>query len=606
MTREARMQRYVYRKPDNLVELFETAVELFPYNKLFGIKNPDRKSLAWMTYKQVGDRTDNLRSGLAAMGINKGDAVGIIANNSPEWVIAAFASYGREARFVPMYEAELVKIWQYIVSDAGVKVLFVSKKSIYDKVKDFPNQVKTLDKIILMEGEGPGTMKELEAMGSMKPVPSTQPSPYDIAVLIYTSGTTGDPKGVLLSHGNLTHCAKSGYHIYPELDADACSLSILPWAHSYGQTAELYNWFQFGGSIGFMESVETLGADLALVKPSFLIAVPRVFTRIYNGLWARMREEGGMKLKLFEAAAQMAKKKRELTEQGISDPVLNVKLKGLDLLVFAKIRERFGGKLKGALTASATMNPEIAHFFFDIGIPIYDCYGLTETSPAVTMNCPGSYRLGSVGQCVERVKVVIDKSVVEQGAQDGEIIVYGPNVMQGYHNKPDDTKAVITENGGFRTGDRGRIDKDGFLYITGRIKEQYKLENGKYVFPSAIEEDIKLLPIVANAMIYGEGKPYNICLVYPDFAFLAKFAREQGLPENPKEMSENKQVQEYVIGEINSALKGRYGGYEIPKKFVFLTEDFTLENGMLTQTMKLKRRVVLEGYMKDIEALYKE
>ncbi|HPI92542.1 MAG TPA: long-chain fatty acid--CoA ligase [Deltaproteobacteria bacterium] len=600
------MPRYVYRKPDNLVELFETAVELFPYNRLFGVKNPEGKSLTWLTYKQVGDRVDNLRSGLARMGIGKGDAVGIIANNSPEWAVAAFAAYGLEARFVPMYEAELPKIWQYIVSDAGVKVLFVSKKSVYEKVKSFPAKIKTLERIVLMEGQGPDTMNELEEQGSMKPLPSTQPGPYDTAVLIYTSGTTGDPKGVLLSHGNLTHCAKSGYHIYPELSPEARSLSILPWAHSYGQTAELYNWLQFGGAIGFMESVDTLAADMALVRPSFLIAVPRVFNKIYNGLWTKMREEGGMKLRLFEEAVQTARRKRELAEQGTSDPIVDAKLAVLDRLVFAKIRERFGGRLQGALTASATMNPDIAHFFFDMGIPVYDCYGLTETSPAVTMNCSSSYRLGSVGRTVERVKVVIDRSVVEPGAEDGEIIVYGPNVMQGYHNKPSDTAAVMTEDGGFRTGDRGRVDRDGFLYITGRIKEQFKLENGKYVFPGAIEEDIKLIPSVANAMIYGEGKPYNVCLVYPDYGFLRRYARENNLPDTPEEMSVNQQIRGYLTGEIEAALKGRYGGYEIPRRYAFLTEDFTLENGMLTQTMKLKRRVVLDKYRDIIEALYRE
>ena len=222
------MQQYVYRKPDNLVELFETAVELFPYNKLFGIKNPDKKSLAWMTYKQVGDRVDNLRAGLAAIGINKGDAVGIISNNRPEWAIAAFAAYGRGARFVPMYEAELVKIWKYIVSDSRRKVLFVSKKSIYERSRTFPIRSRRLEKIILIEGEGPGTMKELEAIGSKNPVPSIHSQArMTLRSLIYTSGTTGDPKGVLLSHGNLTHCARSGYHIYPELTA-GCAQPVDP------------------------------------------------------------------------------------------------------------------------------------------------------------------------------------------------------------------------------------------------------------------------------------------------------------------------------------------------------------------------------------------
>jgi long-chain acyl-CoA synthetase len=600
------MPKYIYRKPDNLVELFENAVELFPHNKLFGVKNPDKKSLTWLTYKQVGERTDNLRAGLAQLGIGRDDAVGIIANNCPEWAIIAFAAYGLGARVVPMYEAELGHIWQSIMCDAKVKVLFVSKKSIYEKVKDAPNQIETVENIIVMEGNGPGTMKELEAHGRSKSQPSIQPSPDDIAVIIYTSGTTGDPKGVLLSHGNLTHCAKSGYHLYPELDANARSLSILPWAHSYGQTAELYNWLQFGGAIGFMESVDTLANDLILVQPTFLIAVPRVFTKIYNGIWTKMREAGGLKLKLFETAVALAKKKRDLAGQGKSNRLLNATFAKLDRLVFAKIRARFGGQLKGALTASATMNIDIAHFFFDIGIPVYDCYGLTETSPAVTMNCSGSYRLGSVGQPVERVKVVIDTSVVEADAGDGEIIVYGPNVMQGYHNKPEETQAVMTEDGGFRTGDRGRIDQDGFLYITGRIKEQFKLENGKYVFPTALEEEIKLLPEVANAMIYGEGKPYNVCLLYPNYPFLTSYARKHNLPLTPAGMAANKPIQAHLINTIKTVLKGKCGSYEIPKKFIFISEDFTMDNGMLTQTMKLRRRVVLERYMEDIKALYEE
>ena len=598
------MQRWTYRKPDNLVELFENAVELFAYNHLFGVKTPDGTALRWMTYKQVGDRVDNLRAGLASLGIGKGDAVGIISNNRPEWAIAAFASYGREARFVPMYEAELTKVWKYIIRDSAIKVLFVSTPAIYEKVKDFPKDIDTLEKIILIEGSGQDSMEALELIGSEHPVVSVQPSPYDIAVLIYTSGTTGDPKGVLLSHGNLTQCARSGYHIFPELNSSARSLSILPWAHSYGQTAELYNWFQFGGSIGFMEKVTTLAKDMALVKPVFLIAVPRIFNKIYDGLWARMNAEGGIKKKLFVAAVETARKRRLLAEEGKSDALLNLKFALLDKLVFQKIRAGFGGCLKGALTASATMNPEIAHFFFDLGIPVYDCYGLTETSPACTMNCPAAYRLGSVGQPVERVKVVIDKSVVEEGADDGEIVIYGPNVMQGYHNKPEETKAVMTPDGGFRTGDRGRIDADGFLYITGRIKEQYKLENGKYVFPSGIEEEIKLIPLVANAMIYGEGKPYNICLIYPDFDVLKRYAAAHHLPTDPEQLINLKEVQDHITTEILEYLKNKYGGYEIPKKFVFLHHDFTIENGMLTQTMKIRRAVVTKTYQQEIEEQY--
>ena len=250
------------------------------------------------------------------------------------------------------------------------------------------------------------------------------------------------------------------------------------------------------------------------------------------------------------------------------------------------------------------MNIDIAHFFWDIGLPVFDCYGLSETSPAVAMNSFAAYRFGSVGRPVENVRVVIDQSVVEDGSDDGEIIVYGPNVMQGYHNKPEATRAAMTDDGGFRTGDRGRLDEDGFLFITGRIKEQYKLQNGKYVFPGAIEEDIRLLPSIANAMLAGEGKTFNVCLVVPDFEVLGNYARQQGLPDEPQQLVRNKQIQDMLSAEIADWLKGKYGGYEIPRKFIFLAEDFSLENGMLTQTMKLKRRVVMDKYSQDIEALY--
>ncbi|HOJ13981.1 MAG TPA: AMP-binding protein, partial [Deltaproteobacteria bacterium] len=278
----------------------------------------------------------------------------------------------------------------------------------------------------------------------------------------------------------------------------------------------------------------------------------------------------------------------------------------LDRLVFSKIRERFGGRLRGAMTASAAMNPEIAGFFFDIGIPTYDCYGMTETSPAVTMNCPSAYKLGSVGRPIDKVKVVIDSSVVEEGAEDGEIVVYGPNVMKGYHNKPEATAAVMTPDGGIRTGDRGRFDKDGFLYITGRIKEQYKLENGKFVFPAALEEDIRLIPYIENAMVYGENKPYNICIVIPDFAVLGKYARENGLPTEPEELVRRKEVYDLIADEVNKALKGKYGGYEIPKKFLILSQNFSVDDGTLTQTLKVKRRVVIQRLKDSIEALYEK
>jgi len=282
----------------------------------------------------------------------------------------------------------------------------------------------------------------------------------------------------------------------------------------------------------------------------------------------------------------------------------NLKFAIADKIVFSKVREKLGGRLKGSMTGSAAMNPEISHFFWDIGVPLYDVYGLTETTPAATMNGLEAWRIGSVGKAIDKCKIVIDKSVVEPGAKDGEIVIYGPNVMQGYHKKPEATAAAMTKDGGFRTGDRGRLDEDGFLFITGRIKEQFKLENGKYVFPAAIEEDIKLNHYIEYAMIYGDGRAYNICVVIPDFVALKKWAEKNNLPTDPAQLIQRKECTDFLEKEIISTIKDNYGGYELPKKFIFDTEPFTLDNGMLTQTMKLKRKAVYDKFKDKIEKLY--
>jgi long-chain acyl-CoA synthetase len=598
------MYLYELEKPDNLVEFLEQSVAKYPDHPLFGTKNVSG-TYDWVTYREVGRRVDNLRGGLTRQGIGKGDAVGLIANNRVEWAVAAFAAYGLGARFIPMYESELLHVWEYIITDSAVKVLLVSKQDIYDKIKNFTGKIPTLQKIFVIDATGPGTMTELESVGQENPMPSLHPNPDDIAVLIYTSGTTGDPKGVLLSHGNFTSNSHAGRKFYPELNANSRTLSILPWAHSFGQTAELYTMIQLGGSIGFMEKPTTIVSDMAQVRPTFLIAVPRVFNKIYDTLWSKMNEMGGFKKSLFVMGVESAKKRRELAKQGQSDFMTNLKFRIADQLVFHKIRDMFGGRMLGSMTGSAAMNKEISLFFFDMGIPLYDCYGMTETSPAITMNGSVAFKFGTVGRPIEKVKVVIDRSVVEEGAEDGEIICYGPNVMKGYHNKPEQTKEVMTTDGGVRTGDRGRLDEDGYLYITGRIKEQFKVENGKFVFPASLEEDICLVPAVQNAVIYGDNRPYTICLIVPDFFVLEKYAEKHNLPADIKTLIQRKDVQDMMANEITSSLKDKYGSYEIPKKFLFVTEIFTLENGMLTQTMKLKRRVVLTKYMDQIEALYK-
>ncbi|MDJ0854840.1 MAG: long-chain fatty acid--CoA ligase [Desulfobacterales bacterium] len=593
---------HIFEKPDNLVELIENSLEKYPDNAMFGTKNRAGE-YEWVTYREVGKRIDNLRSGLSQAGINRGDAVGIIANNCTEWAISAYATFGLGGRFIPMYEKELRKIWKHIINDGGIKLLLVATREIYDQIEAMRDELPALENVYRIEGQGENTMSGLEELGAARAVRSIHPQPEDIAVLIYTSGTTGDPKGVLLSHGNFTSNVLAGHKVFPGLNQHDRGLSILPWAHSFGQTGELYLYSHIGGSIGFMGDVTTLGDDMGKVQPTFLIAVPRVFNKIYAGLWAKMDAKGGLAKKLFEIGIAAAKERRQQSKKGQANFLTNLKFKIADAVVFNKIRARFGGRLTGALSGSATMNVEIGHFFSDLGIPVYDCYGLTETSPAATMNGPLAHKPGSVGRPIEHVRVAIDK-VFSDGDEDGEIIIHGPNVMQGYHNKPEATKEVMTADGGFRTGDRGRLDQDGFLFITGRIKEQYKLENGKYVFPAAIEEEIKLHPLVENAMIHGEGQAFNVCLVVPDFVVLEKYATGHGMPTDPQALVQNKEIKGMISDEITKCLKGKFGGYEIPKKFIYLSENFSLDNGTLTQTMKLKRRAVLEQQKDQITKLY--
>ncbi|WP_066217657.1 AMP-dependent synthetase/ligase [Formosa haliotis] len=593
----------VIEKPDNLVELFEISTEKFSNNRLFGTKKQSGE-FDWISYGEVRNRVDNFRGGLSQLHIKKGDAVGIIASNRVEWAVAAFAAYGLGGRFVPMYESENYRTWEYIIKDAAITFLLVSTPEIYEQVEHLIAEIPTLEYVYCIESDTEQSMAHLEALGEQHPVPSQIPAPSDIASLIYTSGTTSDPKGVLLTHGNFVSNARAGNRRYKsQLNESSISLSILPWAHSYGQTAELYNWLLLGGAIGFMQSMETLADDFVKVKPTFLIAVPRVFNKIYAGIHQKMEDEGGLTLKLFNSSLKAAREYR-LKNGNVG---LSTKLMYWigSKLVFSKIKDRFGGQLKGSITGSAQMNEEVSNFFADIGISVYNCYGLSETSPAITMNSPEINRPGSVGSALEFIDIRIDKSMVEGNSDDGEIQVKGPNVMVGYHNKPEVTKAVFTEDGWLRTGDRGKLDADGFLYITGRLKEQFKLENGKYVFPSAIEEDIVLLPYVESAMIYGDGRPYNICVVVPDKEILRKTAQHLNIKTQVDKLIDSPLVQEFVGLEIRKTLKAKYGGYEIPKKFIFSEENFTVENGFLTQTLKLKRRLVLDKFKDKIDALYK-
>ncbi len=592
------------KKPyKDLVEVLERSVDDYRGQDLFGTKVDG--SWQWTKYGDFGKRVDDFRAGLAQLGIGQGDTVAVISGNRLEWAIAAYAVYGLGARYCPMYETQLPKDWQYIVQDSGARLLLTSTYPIYEQIKDWPESQPSLERVFCMAlpAEDDASFEGIEVLGRSKPTPSVEIDPNWICGFIYTSGTTGKPKGVLLSHSNIVANLNSVQQMFP-IGAGDYSVSFLPWAHSFGQTCELHLMLASGGSMAIAESVEKLVDNLGEVKPTVLFAVPRIFNRIYDGLQKRMAEEGGLKKTLFDAGMANAEVRKQLAEQGKSSFVADLKHSFFDKLVFSKVRDRFGGRLRFALSGGAALSPEVGDFIDKLGIFVCEGYGLTETSPIVSTNQPDARKLGSVGQPVPNVEVIIDTSVVEnKDSTDGEIVVKGPNVMQGYHGLPEETAEVIGEDGSFRTGDLGRIDKDGFLFITGRIKEQYKLENGKYVVPAPLEELLQLSPFVSQAFIHGMNKPYNVVLLVPDKEALGKWAAKEGVGGDYSALLQDAKVRALFEAELATHAKS-FKGYERPRAFHLIAEEFTVDNGMLTPKMSLKRNVVLDRYLAEIEGLH--
>ncbi|MEM1207451.1 MAG: long-chain fatty acid--CoA ligase [Acidobacteriota bacterium] len=587
----------------DLVDVLVQAVAEHSQRNLFGTKRDGKWD--WVTYAEFGRRVDEFRGGLADLGVGRGDTVAIISGNRVEWAIAAYATYGLGARFCPMYETQLAKDWQYIVQDSGAKVLLGSTYKVYEQTRDWHSEIDSLEHVFCMAlpEEDDASFRSLERRGRENPTPAVELDPEWICGFIYTSGTTGNPKGVLLSHRNIVSNLNAVSDLFP-IDHSDISVSFLPWAHSFGQTCELHFLLSRGGAMAIAESVDKLVDNFGEVRPTVMCAVPRIFNRIYDGLQKRMAEEGGLKKTLFDAAMANAEKRKQLAAQGKSSWLADRKHAFFDKLVFSKVRERFGGRLRYAISGGAALSPEVGDFIDKLGIMVCEGYGLTETSPICTANHPAALRIGSVGRPIEGVNIILDTSVVDdEDSLDGEIIVEGPNVMMGYHNLPEETAAVMTENGGFRTGDLGRFDSDGFLYVTGRIKEQYKLENGKYVAPAPLEDLLQLSPFILQAFLHGANKLFNVVLLVPDRAALEGWAQEQGLSGDYDAILGHAKTRELMQQQIDHYGK-TFKGYERPKRFDLLAEEFSVDNGLLTPKLSVKRNKVIDRYSDQIDALH--
>ena len=580
-------------KFQTLVDIYHDAVKTFPDSPLFGTKRAGRWE--WMTYLEFGKQTDALRAGLAGLGLKSGDRVAIIANNRPEWATAAYACFGLGVAFVPMYEAQLAKDWEFIVKDCGAKALIVATDAICEKTKPFLASIPGLTHIISLDPATQETdqVRTYEALiATTNKTPTIKPDVKDVACYIYTSGTTGNPKGVILSHGNIASNVSAIHDCFPFSSMDR-SLSFLPWAHSFGQTCELHGLLSMGASLAICESVDKILDNLAEAKPTVLFSVPRIFNKLYGAVQKQISTKPGFVQAMVKSALKTRTKQRLGEEVSLGEGLV---LALTDKVVFSKVRARFGGNLKYAFSGGAAISTDVAEFIDGLGITVYEGYGLTETSPITTANWPNNRKIGSVGRAIPGVKVSI--------SADQEIVVHGPNVMLGYHNRKEENDAVFTGDGGFRTGDMGKIDADGFLFITGRIKEQYKLENGKYVVPTPLEEQIKLSPYVLNAMVYGDNKPYNVALVVANVDAVKKWGADNGVSEtDATKLLANAKVQKLFKTELDHYGE-KFKGFEGVKDFALIPEDFTAENGMLTPSLKVKRRKVVETYQPIIDALY--
>lgn len=592
----------------SLVDMQQQSCKAYSDQPLFGEKKNGEWS--WTSFSQFGELVDQARGGLAARGVQANDHVAMIANNSTEWAVSAYATYGLRAQFVPMYEVQLPKDWKYILNDCSAKVVFTANEEIYGKIQAMRDELPALAHVICLslpesnEDSWPALIRD----GIANPTPAQLPTREELAGLIYTSGTTGKPKGVQLSHGNFISNVNAVHSIFPMDEADL-SLSFLPWAHSFGQTAELHCMLSMGASIALAESVEKLLENLSEVKPTILFSVPRIFNRIYDSLQKRMADETPVTRFMFERGIKVAAQKRELDEQGKSSILNSIQFSFFDKVVFSKVRDRFGGRLKYAFSGGAALSTEVAEFIDNMGITVFEGYGLTETSPIASANYPNNRKIGTIGKPLPGVElyVVDTHDKVLPSNTEGELVVVGPNVMQGYHNLPDKTAEVIFDLNGkraFKTGDIGQIGSDGFVRITGRLKEQYKLENGKYVVPSPLEEVLQLSGMITQICIYGHNKPFNIGLVVPDVEAVLKWAHAEGLPiETAEDMVDSDAVKERLLIEIN-----KYGedfkGYERPKKLVIIPEEFSTANDMLTPSLKLKRRNVIKAFKAEIDAVY--
>ncbi len=590
---------------ETISQLFLNTIKSYPKDELMLYKKEG--SYVPMSTEEFGNRVKYFSLGLRDLGLNPGDKLIILSENRPEWVMTDFATLCLGAITVPIYTSLVPGQIKYIIDNSDAKIVVYSGPELGSKVDEVRSELTKVTHYITFESEAPeGVLAYDQVMKRGEKIVEENPSlfdqvalevkPADLASIIYTSGTTGVPKGVMLTHNNFVSNVKSTAEVLEISDKDKV-LSWLPLSHSFERIAT-FTCLYIGSSIGYAESMEKVGENMPELKPTVVVSVPRLFEKVYAKVMDNVLASSPMKRKIFFWAMKVGREygQKNLRREPISK-FLQFKKKLAHKLVFSKIIEKTGGRIRFFISGAAPLSKDIAELFYAMGLVVLEGYGLTETSPVISVNRLDAIKFGTVGPTIPGVDVKI--------AEDGEIIARGPNIMKGYYKMEEETREVIKE-GWFYTGDIGYLDEDGFLVITDRKKDIIVTAGGKNVAPQPIENLLRTSTYISDAMVMGDRRKFMSALVIPDFEKLEDYAKFHNIPyEDRKDLVKNDQIIKFLEAEVDRATPN-LASYEKIKKIALLDREFEITEGEITPTLKVKRNFIEKKYKDVIDSIYIE
>ena len=588
--------------PSRLFDLVPRYIEKYGYKDCLFAGKVDRQ---WVKYDghKFYEMTNSISHGLLKLGIKKGDRIALVATNAPEWNMIDFAIQQVGAICVPIYPTVSHADYEHIFKHSETSLVFITNKHLYNKVSDIIASTPSIkDTFLIRPSEGLKSLQELIELGNENrdeaalEARKAEVKNEDVATIIYTSGTMGTPKGVMLTHQNILSVVEYLCPLYP-IDETHDALSYLPLSHIYEKAVQ-YCHIYLGCTTYYVDNIGAIIDTMAEVKPQHFTSVPRLIEKVYHTIVRKGHKLKGIKKTIFFWALNLAERYDETKKH--NGWFYLQKLKIADKLVFKEWRKVFGGNLELIISGGAAIQPRLTKIFTAIGIQLSEGYGLTETSPVIASNSLtlGKLKSGTVGVVMDNQEVVI--------AENGEILVKGPNVMLGYYKDEEKTREAIDENGYFHTGDKGCFDEDGLLKITGRIKEIFKTSMGKYVSPVLIENKIKESPFIGEMLVIGEGQKFAAALIYPNFEHLKSWCNIKGITyTTDEEMIKNKDVIMRFRKEIDK-YNATLGDYEQVKKFELIAKEWTIESGEMTASLKPRRSKIMQNYADLVNKIYAE